>query len=97
MEVRKVQLTGKSSYVISLPKDWAKRHHVSRGSEVYVEEMPDGSLRIFPRAPSQREKTTRIVEFSKGKGVSDVLREVLARLFGTTNGKLRLSISAGVE
>ncbi len=78
MEARRVQLTGRSSYVISLPKSWAKRHGISKGSQVFVEELADGSLRIIPKRPERKEKTVKEVSFSKEKEVSDVLREVLA-------------------
>lgn len=46
--LRKVQLMGGSTYVVSLPKDWAVRHGITRGSTIYIHPLPDGSLRITP-------------------------------------------------
>ncbi|MGZ4919905.1 MAG: AbrB/MazE/SpoVT family DNA-binding domain-containing protein, partial [Halobacteriota archaeon] len=48
MEIRKVQLTGKSSYTVSLPKPWAANLGLKEQSNVAITTMPDGSLRIIP-------------------------------------------------
>ncbi|MEM0198557.1 MAG: phosphate uptake regulator PhoU [Fervidicoccaceae archaeon] len=46
--IRTVQLTGTSSLIISLPKEWAERSGIAKGSKVEVLVEPDGSLRILP-------------------------------------------------
>ena len=46
--VRRVQLTGGGSYVVTLPKDWVRRWGVDESGEVVVEVMGDGSLRLRP-------------------------------------------------
>jgi phosphate uptake regulator len=48
MEIRKVQLTGKSSYTVSLPKAWATQLGLKEKSRVALSTMPDGSLRVTP-------------------------------------------------
>ncbi len=48
-ESRRVQVTGSGTYIISLPRRWVKMHNISKGSEVYIEYLPDDSLRIIPR------------------------------------------------
>ncbi|PSP88218.1 histidine kinase [Halobacteriales archaeon QS_4_69_34] len=48
METRKVQLTGGSTYTVSLPKEWATANGISAGSE--IEFHPEGdSLLLAPR------------------------------------------------
>ncbi|MBI4360214.1 phosphate uptake regulator PhoU [Candidatus Micrarchaeota archaeon] len=47
METRKVQKTGRSTFIVSLPKAWAEGHGLSRGAAVGLEENPDGSLQIM--------------------------------------------------
>jgi len=42
--VRRVQLTGTSTYTVSLPKEWAKRKGIGRGSRLSVLESAGGSL-----------------------------------------------------
>ena len=48
MEIRKVQLTGKSSYTVSLPKTWATQVGLREKSRVGLSTLPDGSLRVAP-------------------------------------------------
>jgi phosphate uptake regulator len=48
METRKVQLTGKSSYTVSLPKPWATQVGLREQSQVSISTLPDGSLRVAP-------------------------------------------------
>ncbi|MGB9371996.1 MAG: phosphate uptake regulator PhoU [Halobacteriota archaeon] len=48
MEIRKVQLTGKSSYTVSLPKVWATQLGLKEKSRVALSTLPDGSLRVTP-------------------------------------------------
>ncbi|MFA5246374.1 MAG: phosphate uptake regulator PhoU [Candidatus Micrarchaeia archaeon] len=42
--VRRVQLTGTSTYTISLPKEWAKRKGIAKGARLTVLESAGGSL-----------------------------------------------------
>lgn len=46
METRKVQLSGGTTYTVSLPKSWAQEHGIDAGSELSVQPEGDGSLRI---------------------------------------------------
>lgn len=48
METRKVQLTGGSTYTVSLPKEWATKNEVDAGSEVEFRREGD-SLLLSPR------------------------------------------------
>jgi Phosphate uptake regulator len=46
METRKVQQTGGSTYIISLPKPWAEKVGIKPGSRVGVQPQPNGNLII---------------------------------------------------
>nr|WP_288070554.1 phosphate uptake regulator PhoU [Methanolobus sp.] len=48
METRKVQQTGGSTYIISLPKTWADKVGIKTGSRVTLQPQPDGKLVIDP-------------------------------------------------
>ena len=52
---RRVQSTGRGSYIISLPKEWVKDIGLKRGSEIAFNLEPDLSLSLIPR--KIREKT----------------------------------------
>ncbi len=43
-EIRKVQITGKSTYVVSLPKKWAVSTGITAGSLVHMHPQEDGTL-----------------------------------------------------
>jgi len=48
MDMRKVQLTGKSTYIVTLPKKWAISSGLVAGSLLTVSYQDDGSLVITP-------------------------------------------------
>jgi phosphate uptake regulator len=64
VETRKVQVTGGSTYTVSIPKDWATENGVSAGSE--VEFYPEGdSLFLTPRTGDDRtEGTLEVTDLS---------------------------------
>ncbi|MFC7202463.1 PhoU domain-containing protein [Haloferax namakaokahaiae] len=57
VETRKVQVTGGSTYTVSIPKGWATENGISAGSE--VEFYPEGdSLFLTPRTEEERTEGT---------------------------------------
>jgi phosphate uptake regulator len=55
-EQRKLQVTGGSTFILSLPKDWAVRNELKRGSSMVVREEDDGSLCVAPSKFAKKEK-----------------------------------------
>jgi len=55
-EQRKLQVTGGSTFILSLPKDWAVRNELKRGNSMVVREEDDGSLSIVPSKFVKKEK-----------------------------------------
>ena len=55
-EQRKLQVTGGSTFILSLPKDWATKNELKRGSSMVVREEEDGSLSIAPTSFPKKEK-----------------------------------------
>ena len=52
---RKVQCTGRGSYIISLPKDWVQDLELKRGSEIAFNIQPDSTLTLVPRKIKEKE------------------------------------------
>src|SRR3989304_1478272 len=52
---RRVQSTGRGSFIISLPKEWVQEIGLKRGSEIDFNLQPDSTLTLVPR--KIREKT----------------------------------------
>lgn len=48
METRKVQVTGKSTFVVSLPKNWVNRVRIHSGDSVAMIPLTDGTLLVNP-------------------------------------------------
>jgi len=46
MDIRKVQLTGGSSYVVTLPKEWVTAHNIRKNDPLGLVMQPDGSLLV---------------------------------------------------
>ncbi|MEM2906178.1 MAG: PhoU domain-containing protein [Candidatus Bathyarchaeia archaeon] len=63
MEIRKVQESAGSLY-LSVPKGWARRNKVSKGTRIYVVERGDGSLILSPGYRPERPPETATVRFS---------------------------------
>ena len=55
-EQRKLQVTGGSTFILSLPKGWATRNNLKRGSSMILREEEDGTLSISPTKFGKNEK-----------------------------------------
>lgn len=49
METRKVQITGKSTYIISLPKTWVNKVKIKNGDSVFMIPRSDGTILVNPK------------------------------------------------
>jgi len=59
MEIRRVQVTGGASFVVTLPKDWAESQKIAKNDPVGLIVQPDGTLLItkqITEEPVQRVK-----------------------------------------
>src|SRR3989442_1552597 len=82
MEGRKLQLTGGSTYVVSLPKHWVVDSGLKAGDTVFLETEPQGSVMIRPR-PTERAHLRRRIFEEKGEERRDHL---LRKLIGAYTG-----------
>jgi len=58
MENRKVQVTGGGTYFVTLPKGWANKLGVGRGSQVSLVENATGSLLLVPEGIGRENRVT---------------------------------------
>ena len=54
MELRKLQRTKTGTFFVCLPRDWAEKNGLERGSVVAIAETPDGNLMISPKPSAER-------------------------------------------
>ncbi len=74
---RKVQITGKSTFIVSLPKKWVKEVGLARGQEVEMKILKD-SLVI---KVSKDSKNFRVIDGNKVKNKEILLRKILTSYF----------------
>ena len=60
-EVRKLQITGGSTYIVSLPKRWVEQVGLQRGSAVNIVQMDDLTLCIQPGGAKVEDRVRRAV------------------------------------
>lgn len=67
METRKVQVTGKSTYVVSLPKKWVNSIQIKNGDSIAMIPLPDGTMLINPKLKkSEKDSSKKIVQVESG-------------------------------
>src|SRR2546428_8676852 len=86
MEGRKLQLTGGSTYVVSLPKRWVLDAGLKAGDTVFLETEGDGAVSVRPRPAAKVPMRRRLFE-EKGEERPDHL---LRKLTGAYNGGVSL-------
>jgi len=77
MEIRKVQITGGATFMVTLPKDWAEAQKLQSGTKMALYPRADGVLLIKPL----RESPLRRGELSLGSKSGMVLRREIITLY----------------
>lgn len=79
MDTRKVQRTGKSTFIVSLPKAWATKNGVTAGSIVYINQGDNGSLTL---STDRTERDLRVKLDIGDKMGEDLIRDVIGCYVG---------------
>ncbi len=96
METRKVQITGKSTYVISLPKKWVNKVKVVKGDPLSIRSLSDGTLLLNPNIEGRAGREEKIIITLDSKDEDKLVRKFIgAYLSGfdviEVRGKMTLS------
>ena len=83
-ELRKLQLTGGSTYIISLPKKWIALNQLKKSNTLLVRIEDDGTLSVMPPDLVKQEKPQEAYIMVQAKDLSDQLirKTVSAYLVG---------------
>ncbi len=65
MEIRRVQMTGGSSYIITLPKEWIKASNIKKNDPIGLLIQSDGTLLITSNM--KQEQLYKVKEFDTSK------------------------------
>jgi phosphate uptake regulator len=85
-ETRKLQFTGGSTYIISLPKRWIDQNQLKKGSVIKLREEEGGLLSIIPSESAvQQERDEAVIKVESKDSPDSVIRKtVSAYLVGYT-------------
>ncbi len=76
METRKIMALGKSSLVVSLPKDWVDSNGLEKGDELNLQVQRDFSLLVKPSLQDQNEGRRIVVDISEDVSSDSIFRIV---------------------
>ena len=78
-EQRKLQVTGGSTYILSLPKEWVTRNQLKKGSLMVLCEEDDGSLSITSsKLEKQEKKDEAVIRVSSNDNPDAVMRKAIS-------------------
>lgn len=82
-ESRKIQFTGKSSYIISLPKQWITDLGLKRGDQLRIVRKGSSGLEIYPPSSGSRtlKKESTIIEIDDIEEPSSIVRKLISVYF----------------
>jgi phosphate uptake regulator len=94
-DVRKVQFTGRSTYVLSLPKKWIEEMHVKAGDRVTLVRELDNSLSVIPIFTGARESLNEVTTFVSPSESGNTLRRKVVSIYLSGYNIIHLKIKSG--
>lgn len=77
MEIRRVQITGGSSYVITLPKEWIKKTNIKKNDPLGILSQSDGTLLITPKMIDKQTQKFKIFKVNDRTNHVFLLRQLV--------------------
>ena len=78
-ETRKLQITGGSTYVLSLPKKWVTQNGLEKGSQLLIRQDENGSLAVLPPELGKTKKTEEaLIKVSPDDSSEALIRKTVA-------------------
>ena len=96
-EVRRIQVTGGSTYIISLPKKWVKDANLKKGSYVTVEPLENGRLIITPEVKYVENHSAEItIYISSNIDANKIIRRIISAYLAGYNIILIKSVGPNI-
>ena len=82
-ETRKIQFTGKSSYIISLPKQWIIDLGLKQGDQIKIIRKGSSTLELYPPKFESRiqKKEDATIEIKSEEDASSIVRKLISLYF----------------
>jgi phosphate uptake regulator len=94
-DVRKVQFTGRSTYVLSLPKRWIEEMHLKAGDRVTLVRELDNSLSIVPIFTAARESHNEVRALILPSESGNTLKRKVVSMYLAGYNIIHLKIKSG--
>ena len=92
MDIRRVQVTGGSSYVMTLPKEWIKSLKIKKNDPLGIHIQSDGTLLITPKMTQEHLQRLKEIDISQIAKQTYLLRRLIgAYIAGFTIIKINAS------
>lgn len=95
MESRKVQLSGGTTYTVSLPKKWAEEQNIENGTVVHLTPNEDGTLLLTPA--SRRDRVQWELTVDIGTLRPETVTETVKAIYATGGERVRLRDQSGLS
>lgn len=82
-ETRKIQFTGKSSYIVSLPKQWIMELGLKQGDQIRMVRKGSSTLELYPPKFESRiqKKDDAVIEIDGEEKDSSIIRKLISLYF----------------
>jgi len=82
-ETRKIQFTGKSSYIVSLPKQWIMELGLKQGDQIRMARKGSSTLELYPPKFESRiqKKEDAVIEIEGEEETSSIVRKLISLYF----------------
>jgi phosphate uptake regulator len=94
-EVRKVQFTGRSTYVLSLPKRWIEEMHLKAGDQVTLVRELDNSLSVVPISAGPSESLSEVTAVIMPNEGSNTLKRKVVSMYLAGYNIIHLKLKSG--
>ena len=85
METRKVQISGGSTFIVSLPKKWAQKNGISSGSSLNIMEDKNGHLIMSPQELNYKEQLVGEIKLTGNEGPDALMRRLVGAYVSGVN------------
>ena len=82
-ETRKIQFTGKSSYIVSLPKQWIMELGLKQGDQIRMVRKGSSALELYPPRFESRiqKKEEAVIEIDGAEEAASIVRKLISLYF----------------
>ena len=78
-QTRRIQLSGGSTYIISLPKNWVEDLKIKVGNNITIVKNSNQSLTLFAKDQNKdQEKTIAVIPTSQKESGESIKRKIIA-------------------